>query len=144
MLIRFAFNYEDTFNYFEQQYTYDDAPSTSQQNSENANISKFTCGVCYSDNFTSKDSLYGMDCGHLFCINCYRNHVLNAVQVGKISTKCPAEGCDLVLDQSTFAQLLDPANYLLSEKLRVNLMVDSPNNCFVPCLRVGCDKVFYA
>ena len=61
----------------------------------------FSCEICCND---ESDLLTcGLDCGHLFCRDCYSQYLTQKiVQEGESRRiQCMADGCDLVLDENT-------------------------------------------
>jgi ariadne-1 len=64
----------------------------------------FFCPVCYEETAT----WIGMDCGHYFCFDCYREHLKANVALGPdcIFTTCAMQGCKLIVPEQIFKELL--------------------------------------
>ncbi|KFD50894.1 hypothetical protein M513_08207 [Trichuris suis] len=61
------------------------------------------CGICYAsqgESSSSSPSLYGPQCGHYFCSQCWQQYAVEKMgsSVGGLVLTCPAYGCDWPLD----------------------------------------------
>ncbi|KAK2959106.1 putative E3 ubiquitin-protein ligase dbl4 [Blattamonas nauphoetae] len=66
-----------------------------------------TCPICYED-YPLRDMIH-LICNHVFCRPCFTGHVINAFEQGHtcISTRCPMDGCNLIIPQSLFESFLN-------------------------------------
>lgn len=50
-----------------------------------------------------------MECGHIFCRDCYSGHVHAMMSQGPeaVMATCPMQGCKLIIPESIFREVLD-------------------------------------
>lgn len=65
-----------------------------------------TCPIC-CDNFFANE-MYGLECGHLCCVDCWDGHLTSKVSDGPscVYTLCPMFKCDKTVPYSFFQQLI--------------------------------------
>lgn len=81
--------------------------------------SKYPCVLCYQ--ILPGREMKSLECGHAFCISCYRLFLTEAVMSGKecVLTKCPMENCLYAIPEVMFQDLLTEKLY---EKFRMFLV----------------------
>ena len=64
------------------------------------------CGVCFME---AEDELIGLECGHGFCVHCWRGFVECEIQNGNacVMARCMADKCKMVVPRSFVASLVD-------------------------------------
>jgi ariadne-1 len=68
-----------------------------------------TCAICCSTRST--DDMAGLECGHIFCINCWRYYLTTKIMhegIGQ-TISCPAK-CDILVDDKTVLNLIGSAD----------------------------------
>lgn len=100
-----------------------------------------SCRICYDEAVPLSES-YALDCGHHFCLDCYRGYLQAQLTEGPlcILTHCPEHKCKLLVPRSVFEHLLssvDLARY--DEFLLRNYINNSKYMRHCPAPR--CDKV---
>lgn len=106
----------------------------------NSAVANIDCPIC-GDSF-SVLGMFGMDCGHQFCRDCWTVYLAGKVEEGpaSIRTSCPAFRCKRIVPLSVVCSLANPVIY---QKYRVfvtrNFIETSRNIRWCP--GTGCDKV---
>ncbi|CDW53000.1 IBR domain containing protein [Trichuris trichiura] len=99
------------------------------------------CGICYaSKSVQSSSSLYGPQCGHYFCRQCWQQYAAEKMgtSVGGLVLTCPAYGCNWPLDDRFIV------GQLTNEEQRqryVNLVTRTfvkVNSTLKPCPQTNC------
>ncbi|CAF0916373.1 unnamed protein product [Rotaria sp. Silwood1] len=89
---------------------------------------KQTCIICYSTK--SVDAMTGLECGHIFCIECWRHYLTIKIMdegIGQ-TIPCPAK-CDILVDDKTVLNLIDiPAVRRKYQHLITNSFVECNRN----------------
>ena len=69
------------------------------------------CATCYCD--YDGTEMRALECGHAFCEECYRDHLLEQVSQGMkcIFACCPQAGCPIVVSEELFKELLPADKY---------------------------------
>ncbi|CAF1055744.1 unnamed protein product [Rotaria sordida] len=65
-----------------------------------------TCAICYLTK--SLNDMAGLECGHIFCINCWQYYLTTKIMhegIGQ-TIPCPAK-CDILVDDKTVLRLID-------------------------------------
>ncbi|KAJ4454850.1 putative E3 ubiquitin-protein ligase dbl4 [Paratrimastix pyriformis] len=107
---------------------------------------KFECDICCCE-FRRADGI-ALNCGHLFCRECVRGHLENAVSQGPtcISTPCPHSGCPAKYPEPIFASVLGTGKFLekYNEFLRHSFVEGSHDmkwcpapGCSFACISTG-------
>lgn len=68
-----------------------------------------TCAICCS--MKSTNEMTGLECGHIFCIDCWRFYLTTKIMhegIGQ-TISCPAR-CDILVDDKTVLQLIESAD----------------------------------
>lgn len=73
---------------------------------DSTQTTEVTCEICYDT--VSATQAFGMGCNHRFCRDCWEPYLRVAVGDGPtcIYTKCPAQGCNEVVNSDVFCKIL--------------------------------------
>ncbi|EEB06492.2 hypothetical protein SJAG_01533 [Schizosaccharomyces japonicus yFS275] len=67
-----------------------------------------TCNICFDEGMLE---MFGMDCGHEACKECYQHYLTTRIQEGESLVQCPEENCSHIVSRASFDLLL-PKNVL--------------------------------
>ena len=104
-----------------------------------------TCSVCLED----KSVFYGLNCGHMFCSDCWRNHMgVSAKMDGDLvitHCKCPQyPNCNYFPDESAWKILADPHDFVRYENHLLSAYVKFNSDRVTFCGNPRCDRVLHA
>lgn len=68
---------------------------------------RLECSVCFENHELT--AMFELECGHLFCTSCLRQHCSSSQKDGKTEIDCPSSGCSKQLTQSELRRLLGEA-----------------------------------
>lgn len=101
------------------------------------------CYICCEE-YDDEKNFYSLECGHKYCVNCWRILLINEVNKGTscINVKCPEEKCQCRISDEVFKMFLDEEHwnrylYLLAK----SFIYDCPD--FKECTGVDCKTVCY-
>ncbi|KAG6617493.1 ariadne-like ubiquitin ligase [Phytophthora cinnamomi] len=100
---------------------------------------KVDCNICCDE--YSANEIFGMGCGHLYCLNCWKPYLSLKIQEGPIciTTTCPAHGCKEVVSDEIFKQIVNPEDYRKYARFLLRSFVDI-NKGVKWCPSAGCSK----
>ncbi|XP_028893793.1 E3 ubiquitin-protein ligase ariadne-1 [Zeugodacus cucurbitae] len=95
------------------------------------------CEICFS--LLSPDSMTGLECGHRFCLGCWREYLTTKIVTEGLgqSISCAAHGCDILVDDVTVTKLVDPRVKVKYQQLITNSFVEC-NQLLRWCPSVDC------
>ena len=98
------------------------------------------CLICYVNELKEDNSLK-MECGHIFCFDCYKHYIKDKIENGIINIKCLMAGCifiipDKIIKQFTTQELF--RKYLKFKKR--SLYVENMKKGLIPCIHPDCEE----
>lgn len=97
------------------------------------------CAVCY-DTVEHHDQGHALQCGHWFCLDCWKGHCHEAIDSGlaMMRASCPGEGCPRLVDDDTLERFAD----LRDAKLMKTVVAKSMDGGKLACKCPGgdCDR----
>lgn len=105
---------------------------------------EFMCPICCD---TAKERRLRMNvvelgCNHTFCMNCYRKLVTLKIKEGDaVRIKCPAVGCNIILEESLIVKLIQSNEATLlryQELIRQNYVADQDFMTWCPAPDCNC------
>ena len=83
------------------------------------------CPVCFCD-YPANEFVHLPDCGHGLCSYCYTGYLTSKVGDGVecALTTCPERGCNMIVPERLFEELLDQRLYQRYKKFLINSFVD--------------------
>lgn len=99
-----------------------------------------TCQICYEDN----ENMYGMPCGHAFCLDCWYEFCENAINEGPncVMTTCPQAECSEVVTEEEMKRALGESSPLLLKFLSYQLRSYVESNPLTRwCPGRGCESI---
>ncbi|GKY92245.1 hypothetical protein MPSEU_000195700 [Mayamaea pseudoterrestris] len=100
-----------------------------------------TCPICYDET----DVKLAMPCGHAFCLDCWKNFCVNAINEGScVSATCPQAECTEAVTEEEMSKALGDENDLplLAKYREFQLRSFVESNVLTRwCPGVGCDRV---
>ncbi|CAI5705887.1 unnamed protein product [Peronospora effusa] len=100
---------------------------------------KVDCNICCDE--YSASEVFGMGCGHVYCLNCWKPYLSLKIQEGPIcvTTTCPAHGCKEVVSELIFKQIVNSEDYRKYARYLLRSFVDI-NKGVKWCPSPGCSK----
>ncbi|KAL4158608.1 hypothetical protein PRNP1_004384 [Phytophthora ramorum] len=100
---------------------------------------KVDCNIC-CDEYPAHE-VFGMGCGHVYCLNCWKPYLSLKIQEGPIcvTTTCPAHGCKEVVSDIIFKKIVNPEDYRKYARYLLRSFVDI-NKGVKWCPSPGCSK----
>ncbi|KAE9112471.1 putative E3 ubiquitin-protein ligase [Phytophthora fragariae] len=100
---------------------------------------KVDCNICCDE--YSANEIFGMGCGHVYCLNCWKPYLSLKIQEGPIcvTTTCPAHGCKEVVSDEIFKRIVGPEDYRKYARYLLRSFVDI-NKGVKWCPSAGCSK----
>jgi ariadne-1 len=111
-----------------------------QSSSDGAGAAEdWACSVCFCP--APRDARSALRCGHVFCNDCWGNHLRVQVNEGNADkVHCMAEGCSVLVEPHLAQVLLDAEAYAKFARFAQKQFVDD-NPYMKWCPAVGCEKV---
>ncbi|KAL5515701.1 hypothetical protein EMCRGX_G000905 [Ephydatia muelleri] len=105
---------------------------------------EYICDICMLA--YSRDKMYGLECGHLFCRPCWESYLKTMVMMeGRGQTiVCPGASCEIIVDEATVLELLKQQAVRQKYQLLItnSFVQDHPNLCWCPS--PGCTNAILA
>jgi len=102
------------------------------------------CNVCFDEIKEAKT--FGMNCGHRFCIPCWKDYLKNAIETGTaaggncLNTNCPGFKCKEIIGEQVFEMLLDENLFKKYRDVLLLSFVDD-NDALTWCPGTNCGNV---
>lgn len=131
---------EDDFLHVSENEALAAAPMTANQDNDQKQLQY--CNICFDEInpelLGSTTSSCVLQCGHWFCDECWKEHIMERIHSGALKVKCPEYKCDSVTDTAMLLSLVSIKHVQLLQKQRANLDVESsPNLKWCPNPRCG-------
>lgn len=90
-------------------------------------VKSFSCEICYDD---EKKQTFAMKCDHRFCVDCYRQYLVEKIKVDGEAARiqCPGDGCRRIVDAKSIEMLLPNGIKDRYEELLTRTYVDDLEN----------------
>ncbi|KAG7396947.1 E3 ubiquitin-protein ligase arih2 [Phytophthora boehmeriae] len=97
------------------------------------------CNICCDE--YPPDEIFGMGCGHVYCLNCWKPYLSLKIAEGPIcvTTSCPAHGCKEVVSDVIFKKIVSSEDYRKYSRYLLRSFVDI-NKGVMWCPSPGCSK----
>jgi len=90
-------------------------------------VTGFSCDICYDD---EKTQTFAMKCEHRFCVDCYRQYLVEKIKVDGEAARieCPGDNCHRIVDAKSIEMLLPNEIKDRYEELLTRTYVDDLEN----------------
>jgi ariadne-1 len=100
-------------------------------------ILQIDCSICFNS-FNVKDGA-GLECGHIFCKECFVNYLMDAVKEGAscVLKRCPWEKCTDIVSERHYKMYLTPESFRKYKRFQLQAYVDATEN-ILNCTTADC------
>lgn len=119
--------------------TFDQARSPIHLKKDKTQTSDSVCDVCCNDT-EGGAVLYTLPCGHSFCSDCWRDHIISKIQEGRFEITCQQGGCKNQVTMRDVIKFCDEQVAKSYKHFILRQMVQQ-NKAYVNCIRPDCPNV---